>query len=329
MYEQTIPKNYAYNSKFLKQIRLTLSKSNSSNLFDEQKFDFRFFSKNLIFAAQPKRTMADSEKLIDVRKIITDKNPKLLNVLPDFAINYLKRIIHEDEVNEFIAKNKGVGSIEFCNYAIDHFNIELTNVGLENIPETGKCILAVNHPLGGMDAMALVTILKEKRTDIKFIVNDVLLKVENMQDMFVGVNKMGKTLRESLRKVDELFATDQLICVFPAGLVSRKKRGIIKDLEWKKTFISRAKKYNTPIVPAHINGELTNFFYRLANIRAMLGVKANIEMLYLADEMFQQRNKKMRVAFGTPIEPSILDKSKSDLEWAQHIKEIVYQLAEK
>ena len=273
--------------------------------------------------------MADSKKFIDVRGIIGDKNPKLLNTLPNFVINYLKKVIHEDEINEFIAKHKGVGSIEFCTLVIDYFNIELTTVGLENIPEKGPCILAVNHPLGGMDAMALVTILKEKRTDIKFIVNDVLLKLENLKGMFVGVNKVGKTMRESLRKVDELFATDQLICVFPAGLVSRKNGGIIKDLEWKKTFITRAKRNGTPIVPIHINGELTNFFYRLANTRKMLGIKANIEMLYLADEMFQQRNKKMRVAFGERIDPVTLDRSKSDLEWAQHIKEKVYQLAEK
>ncbi len=273
--------------------------------------------------------MADSEKFIDVRGLIAEKNPTLLKVLPNFAVNYLKRIIHEDEVNRIIAENKGVGNIDFCTYAIESFNIELTKVGLENIPKTGRCILAVNHPLGGMDAMALVTLLKERRTDIKFIVNDVLLKLENLEGMFVGVNKMGKTLRESMRKVDELFATDQLICIFPAGLVSRKKGGVIQDLQWKKTFITRAKKYGTPIVPAHINGELTNFFYRLANIRSMLGIKANIEMLYLADEMFQQRNKKMRVAFGEPIDSTTLDRSKSDLEWAQHIKEIAYQLAEK
>ncbi len=272
--------------------------------------------------------MSESEKFIDIRGIISEKNPKLLTVLPNFAISYLEKILHEDELNEIIAKNKGVGNIDFCTNAIEYFNIELTHLGLDNIPESGRCILAINHPLGGMDAMALVTILKEKRTDIKFIVNDVLLKLENLQGMFVGVNKMGKTLRESMRKVDELFATDQLICIFPAGLVSRKKSGQIKDLEWKKTFITRAKKYGTPIVPAHINGELTNFFYRLANIRGMLGIKANIEMLYLVDEMFQQRDKKMRIAFGEPIDSATLDRSKSDKEWADFIKKKAYSLAE-
>ena len=175
--------------------------------------------------------------------------------------------------------------------------------------------------------MALVTILKEHRTDMKFIVNDVLLKLENLQGMFVGVNKVGKNLKESLQKVDELFTTDQLICIFPAGLVSRKKKGVIEDLEWKKTFITRSRKHNKSIIPVHINGELTNFFYRLANLRAMLKIKANIEMLYLADEMFQQRDKKMKIIFGEPIDIATLDRSKSDLEWANFIKKKVYRLA--
>ncbi|EAY31789.1 conserved hypothetical protein [Microscilla marina ATCC 23134] len=175
--------------------------------------------------------------------------------------------------------------------------------------------------------MAIVTLLKQKRTDIKFIVNDVLMNLVNLQGMFVGVNKHGKNVKESLRQVDELFATDQLICVFPAGLVSRKKKGAIRDLEWKKTFITRARKHHRLIIPTYIDGELSNFFYRLSNIRTKVGVKTNIEMLYLVNEMFKQRNKKMKVIFGKPIVSNNLDrKIKSDAEWAEEIKNKVYQL---
>jgi len=162
---------------------------------------------------------------------------------------------------------------------------------------------------------------------MKFVVNDVLLHLDNLKDLFVGVNKVGANAAASLRRVDQLFDTDHAICIFPAGLVSRRKKGRVSDLQWKKTFVSRAKKYKKPIFPVHINGELSSFFYNLANFREKSGIKTNIEMLYLVNEMFKQRNKKMDVVFGDQIMPETLDNSKSNLAWAQTIKQNVYELA--
>lgn len=266
------------------------------------------------------------KKFIDVRNIIAQKNSNLLKWIPGFFIRYIQKILHEKDVNTFIDEHKHLNSFDFCTAVIDKFNIELSTVGLENVPDKGPCVLAVNHPLGGMDAMAIVSLLQHKRRDIKFIVNDVLLNLENLKEIFIGVDKIGKNQKESLRKVDELFGTDQLICVFPAGLVSRKIKGHVEDLEWKKTFITRSKRYNNTIIPVHINGELSYFFYRLSNIRKKLGIKGNIEMLYLVNELYKQNNKKMRVLFGTPIPAQSLDRSKSDKAWAQEIKNKVYAL---
>jgi len=270
--------------------------------------------------------MSETKKFINIRQVIADKNPKLLKWLPRFVLRYIEKTIHQDDINEFMVEQKGASGIEFCQAVIDKFNIKMTAVDLNHVPATGGCVLAINHPLGGMDAMALVTLLKTRRTDIKFIVNDVLLNLTNLQEMFVGVNVLGKNAKASLQKVDALFQTDQLICIFPAGLVSRRHNGVVKDLVWKKTFVARAKKYNRPILPVHINGELSNFFYRLASFRTAIGLKANLEMFYLVDEMFQQHDKEMNVVFGKPIDPSTLDKSKSDYDWAQHIKDLAYSL---
>lgn len=266
------------------------------------------------------------KKFIDVRNIIAQKNAYLLKWIPGFIIRYVQKILHEQNVNEFIEEHKHLNSFEFCEAVINKFNIELEAVGLENVPDEGPCVLAVNHPLGGMDAMAIVTLLQNKRRDIKFIVNDVLLNLENLKEIFVGVDKIGKNQKESLRKVDELFGTDQLICVFPSGLVSRKNKGKVEDLEWKKTFVTRSKRYNNTIIPVHINGELSNFFYRLANLRKAIGLKVNIEMLYLVNELYKQDNKKMRVIFGSPLPATYFDKSKSDKDWAQEVKKKVYAL---
>jgi len=271
--------------------------------------------------------MADKKnKFIDLKRIIAEKNPALLKWMPGFLFRYIKRIIHEDEINEFIDQNKNVKNKEFCDAVVESFEIKLKVSGLENIPKNGGCILAANHPLGGMDAMAIVTQIYNIRPDMTFIVNDILMNLENLKELFTGVDKHKANTAKSLQNVNELFASDKAVFLFPAGLVSRKRRGVVKDLEWKKTFISRAKKFNKQIIPIYIECKLSNFFYRLANFRKLIGIKANIEMLYLADEMFKQKNKTIEFKIGKPINPKVFTKEKKDIEWAQWVKNKVYNL---
>ncbi|MFY0592022.1 1-acyl-sn-glycerol-3-phosphate acyltransferase [Roseivirga sp.] len=267
------------------------------------------------------------EKFVNVRKLIGGKNPTLLKWLPGFIIRYIERIVHQDDINEFMANHKEANSYEFCKAVMEKFNVKLDISGIENVPRPPEGIIfASNHPLGGFDALAIITSLKEIRPDIKFIVNDLLLSVRNLKDSFIGVNKVGKNAAASLHKVDEQFRSDFATFIFPAGLVSRREKGVIKDLVWKKTFVTKAKKYQKPIVPVYIEGKLTNRFYRLANFRKALGIKLNIEMFYLADEFYKQQNTRMKITIGKPIPAVTFDSTKSDMEWAQWTKEEVYKL---
>lgn len=267
-----------------------------------------------------------TKKFVDVEELILSKNPKLYRRMPRFILNYLKAKVHEDEVNAFMEKHKDKTGIDFCDAIIHDFNIEIELFGEERIPREGGVIFVANHPLGGMDAVAIVSALKGIRNDLRFIVNDLLLQINNLKGLFVGVNKHGKNATESLLSVDELFSSDKAVFIFPAGLVSRKIEGKIRDLEWKKTFVSRAKKYNKTVVPVFVDGKLSYFFYLLSTWRRRLGIKANIEMLFLSDETFKQKNKKIRIYFGEPIPSDHFDSSKSDQEWANEIKEIVYKV---
>ncbi len=267
-----------------------------------------------------------SEKFIDVEKVIGDKNPTLLRRMPKFLLRYLKKILHQDDVNNLIFENKEVNGVQFCRNVIKKFNITATIEGVEKAPKTGGVTFASNHPLGGMDALAFIDQFSHYRSDIKFIANDVLLNLKPMQDILVGVNKHGSTAVPSLKNIDATLASDESVVIFPAGLVSRRKKGVVEDLQWKKTFVTRARKHNVPIVPVYIEGKLTNFFYRLSNLREKLGIKVNIEMLYLVNELFKQKNRTIKMKFGDPIYPEQIDNSKQDLEWAQEIKNKVYQL---
>jgi len=269
------------------------------------------------------------KKFIDIDKILEEKNPKLKKWMPSFIIRYLKRILHQNEINQILIDHKDKNDYEFCVSILNQFNIKVNLIGQDNIPLSGGAILTCNHPLGGMDALAIVNQISPIRKDIKFVVNDILLNLENLKGLFVGVNKHGTNSKQSILDLNKTFESEQLVFVFPAGMVSRRKKGEIRDLAWKKTFVSRAKKYHKNVLPVHVTGELSNFFYRLSNIRTKIGIKANIEMLYLIDETLKQKNKTFSITIGSPISWQTFDNSKSDLEWANFVKDKVYLLNKK
>jgi putative hemolysin len=151
------------------------------------------------------------------------------------------------------------------------------------------------------------------------------MNIENLKGLFIPINKHGSNAG-NVRLIEETFASEKAMLFFPAGLCSRKQKGGICDLEWKKSFISKARTHKRDIIPCHINGRNSDWFYNLARIRSFLGIKANIEMLYLVDEMYRQRNKEIVITVGKPIAYSIFDKRKTDLKWAQQLKGYVYTL---
>jgi putative hemolysin len=261
---------------------------------------------------------------IEIDKVIRNKNPRLYKVLPGFIINYLKRIIHQDEINEFIRRRGQLFGLEFADSIIEDFGIRVVASGTENIPASGRYIIAANHPLGGLDGIALITVAGKVRKDIVFPVNDLLMNLDNLRELFIPINKHGSNA-ENIAIIERTFASEQVILYFPAGLVSRKqKKGVIKDLDWKKTFISKAKKFQRNIIPAYIDGRNTNFFYNLARFRKRIGIKENIEMLYLVDEMYKQHGKTIHITFGKAIPWQAFDRRFTDAEWAAKIKDHVY-----
>lgn len=266
------------------------------------------------------------KKFIDLKKVIHDKNPALLKVLPSFFLHYIRTIIHEDDINRFIEENGHKYDFEFVEAILHEFKLNYKVSGLENVPSSAPCIIASNHPLGGLDAMPLMHTVSQKRKDIKFIVNDILLNLENLKNLFIPVNKHGKNSQDIIRQLDEAYSSNNAILIFPAGLVSRKQDGEVKDLEWKKSFVSRARKHERNIIPVFIDGKNSNFFYNLALLRKNIGITANLEMFYLVNEMYKQKDKTIRLIFGEPISYEYLDKRHPDQKWAQIIKEHIYNM---
>lgn len=263
---------------------------------------------------------------IDVEKVLAAKNPSLAKRIPSFLINYLKRIIHQDEINELLRVNGHLRDAEFVEATLKFMKTTYKVYGSENIPTSGKNIFVSNHPLGGLDGLVFMNELSKYHRDIKFPVNDILLNLTNLSGIFIPVNKHGGQAKDAIKQLEEAFASDSQILYFPAGLCSRKKHGRIKDLAWHKSVISKAIQHKRDIVPAFFAGRNSNFFYNLANIRVFLGIKVNIEMLFLPGEMFRQKSKDISLIFGNKIPWQTFDKSKSTVEWAAWVKSRTYEL---
>lgn len=263
------------------------------------------------------------EKFIDIRDVIKKKSSTLSKLLPEFVIQYLRRIIHEEELNNFIYRNRNNSGIQYVHNVLEEFGTTIKARGQENIPQKGRALVASNHPFGGLDGLALMDITSKIRSDIVFPANDILMNLPNADEMFIPINKHGSNA-DNVKIINETFASDILILYFPAGLVSRKRDGKIADLEWKKTFISKAKQYKRDIIPTHIDGRNSNFFYNFANLRERLGIKTNFEMLYLVNEMYKQKGNTINITFGKPIPYQTFDKRMTYAKWAEKVKEHVY-----
>lgn len=269
-----------------------------------------------------------SEKmLIDIDAILASKAGKKARYVPRFLVSYLKKIAHQEELNGFLENEQDRYGVEFIEDFFRFFNNSFEVEGIENLPSEGWHTFVSNHPLGAIDGMGLGMILGRHYDEkIKYLVNDLLMNIPQLKSLFIPINKTGRQAKNLPRQVDEAFKSENHILMFPAGICSRRTNGVIRDLEWKKTFITKSVQTQRDVVPIHFDGRNSDFFYNLANINKMLGLKFNIAMLYLADEMFKNRGQKFKVTIGKPIAWETFDKSKTPAEWAQYVQDVVYSL---
>lgn len=267
-------------------------------------------------------------RAVDVKDLFYEKNPKLARWIPGFIYRYLRKITHQDFINEIIRDYGHLEGFDFSVAMLEFFDLKIEITGEENLPDEGKYIFAANHPWGGLDGHIAMVILGRKygKHRYKCLVNDLLMNLKNLHGVFIPVNKHGSQGSELAEKLDTAFRSEEQILTFPSGLVSRKVGGQVMDLEWQKSFINKARQYQRDIVPIHMGGENTKFFYRLYRFRKFLGIRANLEMLYLIDETYKHRGKHITVTIGEPIPWQTFDKSKRPSAWAKWVKERVYAL---
>ena len=271
------------------------------------------------------RSEAIGEKHIDIEKILAAKRVKV----PKFVVRWLERLLHVPDLNRGIYLNREYFGLDFVHKFLEghdpqDLGVTVRSVGAEHIPAEGHPMVVGNHPLGGPDGLALMGAVGRVRKDIRFPVNDFLLYLPGLKELFYPIDKVNRS--KALASLEEAFAGENTLLYFPAGLCSRLQEGEIKDLEWKATFIKKAVRYRRDVVPVYTDARNRMRFYRLANLRKRLGVKFNFEMALLPSEMYAQRGKTFTVTFGRPIPWQTFDQRHTPAEWAQRVKEHVYRL---
>ena len=270
-----------------------------------------------------------TEKTIDLEKILKSKMGSKAKWIPRPLVWWLKHIVHQDEVNKYLWESRHLKGTEWLEECVRYLDATLDIVGEENLPakDDGRLYTFVsNHPLGGEDGVALGAIIgRHYDGRFRYLVNDLLMNLPGLAPLCIPINKTGKQGRDFPKMVEAGFKSDNHMLMFPAGLCSRRKNGVVEDIPWKKTFISKSVEFQRDVVPIHFGGQNSNFFYRLANFSDRC-LPFNLAMLFLVDEMYKNVHKTFRVAIGKPIPWQTFDKSKTPMEWAQFVKEQVYKL---
>ena len=270
------------------------------------------------------------EKTIDIEKILRDKMGKKARYVPRFVISWLKKIIHEDEVNRFLWENRKLEGTEWLTACVQYLDMTLDIVGAENLPDKhdGKLYTFVsNHPLGGQDGVSLGSIIGQHYDGkFRYLVNDLLLNLPGLKPVSIGINKTGRQSRDFPRMVEAGFNSDNHLLMFPAGLNSRKINGKIHDLPWKKTFITKSVETHRDVVPIHFSGRNSKRFYRIAKFSDRW-LPFNLAMLFLVDEMYRNVGKTFRITIGEPIPWQTFNKTKSPMKWAKFVEDRVYGLS--
>lgn len=267
-------------------------------------------------------------KPIVLKELVAEKNSRLAARIPGFVYGLMNRLLHIREINEIIRRYGHLKGIPFIEAVLQYFDVKVVHQGVENLPALGQHIFASNHPLGGFDGLMLIKAVTDHMGKSLFLVRDELTKIPPLTDLFIPINKFGDQ-RRSASLINEAYDSENQILIFPAGLASRKIKGKIVDLVWQKHFIQKSVEHHRDVVPVYISGKNSWFFYWLANFRKWAGIRINLEMFLLSDELFKNRGKTFVISFGKPIAWSSLDRTKSHTEWASTVKDIVYELANK
>ncbi len=267
---------------------------------------------------------------VNVETVIRNQDHRFLKKMPRFMINWIKRLVRQDEINAVLLRLQGKKNAAFVKGAMQDLQLSVNPINQDFIPPEGRFIFACNHSLGAVDLGAVLLNLQQKYPKIKVLANEIYLQVEQTRDLFLPVSILKKNDSAKKQAIEDWLAQkDTQFLIFPAGKVARKRKGKLDDGFWHRSFIRNAVEHKRDIIPVFIGGQNSHFFYNFSKIRKFLRIKTNLEFFLLPAEVFKKRGATIPIIFGKPISYKIFDESKTHLEWAQEIKKRTYELEKK
>jgi len=270
--------------------------------------------------------MEEIQKVIDIEKVLRSSKSRFIKSLPGFIVRFIRRLIYQDEMNESIHRSRHLTGVPFVNGILEGWNVEVIVKGEENVPSAGKFIFVANHPVGAIDSLSFLSLIYRFFPDVISPSNQLFNYIPHLHPVILGVNVFGVNTKETAIRLNQLHESDSQVMIFPAGEVSRRKNGVISDPVWQKSFITKSVQFKRDVIPVFISGRNSNLFYFIANFRKLIGIKMYIETILLPREMMKQRNSSITLTIDKRISWETFTQEKSQAEWAQYVKEIVYKI---
>jgi 1-acyl-sn-glycerol-3-phosphate acyltransferase len=270
--------------------------------------------------------MTSVPKVIDVELALQEKIPDIYKKIPGVLIRLMEKVIRQADMNRMIHESSHLNGIPLVDWVLDQFGVNIVVKGKKLIPKKGRYIYPANHPIGGLDGLAIVSVVAKIHPLIKFVANDLLRVIKGFDSISLYIARFGQINRRNAILINKTLASEAQLLVQPAGTVSKRNPVKIRDLAWNKFFIHKAIQYKRDVIPIHVQARNSRLFYNIASFRKIFRIKSNLEMFLLPREMFNKSGKTITITFGIPIAYKTFDDSRTHLEWAQKVREYVYVL---
>jgi 1-acyl-sn-glycerol-3-phosphate acyltransferase len=268
--------------------------------------------------------MTSVPKVIDVELALQEKIPDIYKKIPGVLIRLMEKVIRQADMNRMIHESSHLNGIPLVDWVLDQFGVNIVVKGKKLIPKKGRYIYPANHPIGGLDGLAIVSVVAKIHPLIKFVANDLLRVIKGFDSISLYIARFGQINRRNAILINKTLASEAQLLVQPAGTVSKRNPVKIRDLAWNKFFIHKAIQYKRDVIPIHVQARNSRLFYNIASFRKIFRIKSNLEMFLLPREMFNKSGKTITITFGIPIAYKTFDDSRTHLEWAQKAREYVY-----
>jgi len=178
----------------------------------------------------------------------------------------LGRLADEAGFNRALNAAGGVEGLPFVDRSLKVLGVsgKVNSGDRENIPVDGPLLVVANHPLGIVDALALLQLVGSVRQDVRILGNDWLSLVEPLRPLLLPVDVFGKGAASKLRNIYRALDNGEALVVFPAGEVSRLGPGGLRDGPWSDGFARLALRSKAPVLPVHIAARNSAMFYGLS-----------------------------------------------------------------